>query len=211
MERLKAIKEQLISQVQSQMSDLKKVDAQELGAVIDMIKDLAETMYYCSITEAMEQSSEQGEDKKNTYYYMEKYLPYYPDRDYDYYNKGKMYYGDRMYYGNGGNSSSSGGSSGNGGNSSSGNSGTNYYEERYPISFKDEREGRSGTKRKMYMESKQTHQDTSKKIKIPAMKVVTFKAGSDFKAAVKQYAFELRKLLSGSFLMPTKKICSIKI
>ena len=28
-------------------------------------------------------------------------------------------------------------------------------------------------------------QDPSKKIKIPAMKVVTFKAGSDFKAAVK--------------------------
>lgn len=164
MEQLKTIKEQLVAQVLGQMGDLKRVDTKELGEVIDMIKDLAETMYYCSITEAMEQSSEQGEDKKNTYYYMEKYLPYYPDRDYDYYNKGKMYYGDRMYYGNGGNSSSSGGSSGNGGNSSSGNSGTNYYEERYPISFKDEREGRSGTKRKMYMESKQTHQDTSKKI-----------------------------------------------
>lgn len=164
MEQLKMIKEQLVAQVASQMGDLKKVDTKELGEVIDMIKDLAKTMYYCSVTEAMEKASENEEDpRRSTYYYMEKYLPYYPydssERDYDYYNKGRMYYNDS---GRGSSSSGNNGSS-NSGNSSS-NSGTSYYEERYPISLRDEREGRSGTRRKMYMESKQMHHDTPKKI-----------------------------------------------
>ena len=46
---LKNIKEQLIAQVQNQMTDLKCVDTKELGEVIDMIKDLSEAVYYCEI------------------------------------------------------------------------------------------------------------------------------------------------------------------
>lgn len=66
-----------------------------------------------------------------------------------------------MYY----NDSGSGrGSSQTGNNESSGSSGRNYYEEPYPMVWKDEREGRSGPKRRMYMESKATHQDSAKKI-----------------------------------------------
>ena len=129
MERLKALKEQLMAQVEGQMGDLRCVDTHELGEVIDMIQDLAKTMYYCSVVEAMEDAKE-NEEKRSTYYYMEKYLPYYPqsDRDMDY-GKGRM-----------------------------------YYEEEYPMNFHDTREGRSGASRKMYMESKQTHQDQTKKI-----------------------------------------------
>ena len=74
-------------------------------------------------------------------------------RDEDYYSKGRMYYGDN------------GNQNGNMSNSNSSTGGNrNYYEEKYPISFRDEREGRSGSRRRMYMESKQTHQDTAKKI-----------------------------------------------
>ena len=40
MERLKAMKEALVSCAQSNMGNLDNVDAQELGEVIDMIKDL---------------------------------------------------------------------------------------------------------------------------------------------------------------------------
>jgi hypothetical protein len=40
------------------MGDLKKVDTKELGEVIDMIKDLAETMYYCEIYKQMEEKQE---------------------------------------------------------------------------------------------------------------------------------------------------------
>lgn len=55
MERLKRIKDCLICVVESHMDDLDAVDAKEMGEVIDMIKDLSETMYYCSIVKAMEE------------------------------------------------------------------------------------------------------------------------------------------------------------
>lgn len=74
MKQLKAIKQALVSQVQTQLGDIKKVDAKELGEVIDMVKDLEEAMYYCSIIEAMEQSQEEKEQSSsynNINYYME--------------------------------------------------------------------------------------------------------------------------------------------
>lgn len=47
-----------------------------------------------------------------------------------------------------------------------GQSSSSYYTERdYPIHLRDEREGRSPIKRKMYMESKTKGMDTSKSIK----------------------------------------------
>lgn len=58
MEELRSIEKCLISQVKVQCSDLKQVDARELGEVVDMIKDLEEAMYYCSIIEAMEKGSD---------------------------------------------------------------------------------------------------------------------------------------------------------
>ena len=78
MERLKSIKCQLISCVESQMGDLKSVDTKELGEVIDMIKDLAKAIYYCTVTEAMEKTH--GSEGK----YSDKYYPYdyYQDMDY---------------------------------------------------------------------------------------------------------------------------------
>ena len=75
MEQLKSIKQCLVSAVQSQLGDLKKTDAKELGEVIDMIKDLEEAMYYCSITEAMEKSAEEKEQNISYVPYME-YAPY---------------------------------------------------------------------------------------------------------------------------------------
>lgn len=61
MKQLKSIEQCLVYAVQSQLEDLKKIDTKELGEVIDMIKDLEEAMYYCSITEAMEKSAEEKE------------------------------------------------------------------------------------------------------------------------------------------------------
>ena len=72
MEQLKNIEQCLISQVQAQMGDLKKVNAKELGEVMDMIKDLEEAMYYCSIIEAMDKSKEDNQQPPmNISYYME--------------------------------------------------------------------------------------------------------------------------------------------
>jgi len=55
-DNLKTMKEQLMSCVQGQLGDLSKVDAHELGEAVDMIKDLSEAIYYCTITESMEKS-----------------------------------------------------------------------------------------------------------------------------------------------------------
>ena len=68
MKRLKCIQDILIECVEGQMENLPNVDTKELGEVIDMIKDISETMYYHEITEAME-----GDEIK----------------------KGRMYYGDK--------------------------------------------------------------------------------------------------------------------
>mgnify|MGYP003301599559 CR=1 FL=1 len=54
MERLKHMKETLTCLIENQMSHLDQVDTKELGEAIDMIKDLEEAIYYCTITEAME-------------------------------------------------------------------------------------------------------------------------------------------------------------
>lgn len=70
-EDLKAMKDCLISQIQAQMTHLECVDTKELGEVIDMVKDLEEAMYYCSIVEAMEHSTSQ-EDSSNIMYYTER-------------------------------------------------------------------------------------------------------------------------------------------
>ena len=59
MERLKAMKETLMSAAQSQMGNLASTDTKELGEVIDMIKDLEEAIYYCSITESMKEHKEE--------------------------------------------------------------------------------------------------------------------------------------------------------
>ena len=55
MERLKKIKDTLLCEIESQLcGNLALVDTKELGEVVDMVKDLSETMYYCSVAEAME-------------------------------------------------------------------------------------------------------------------------------------------------------------
>ena len=173
MEHLKSIKEQLIAQVQAQMADLKCVDAKELGEVIDMIKDLAQAEYYCEIYKQMKEASEQQKESNN-YYYTERYMPM-PD----YYRDMERSNG-RMYYSGGGNSSSSSQSSG----GNSGSSGTQYYSSRYQPNpwggyeeepyydkdfvlqhLRDEREGRSPMKRKMFMESKSNGSDSNKSMK----------------------------------------------
>lgn len=69
MEQLKNIKHSLVSLVETQLGDLKKTDAKELGEVVDMIKDLEEAMYYCSIIQAMEESKDKT--TQNINYYME--------------------------------------------------------------------------------------------------------------------------------------------
>jgi hypothetical protein len=61
MEQLKQMKEALVGCVQGQVyNNLQDVDAQELGAAIDMIKGLSEAIYNCPITGAREEGVRTG-------------------------------------------------------------------------------------------------------------------------------------------------------
>lgn len=66
-ERLENIEKALLSCVESQTSDLKNVDAHELGEAVDMIKDLTEAIYYQTITEAMKETKQQPTEIRNFY------------------------------------------------------------------------------------------------------------------------------------------------
>lgn len=153
MKELENMKEQLISIVCSQMSDIKSVDTKELGEAVDMIKDLSEAAYYCSIVKAMDE----GVEKKDYDYYKNHYdpeherryypiMPYYDDDRRIYYNDDKDNRGTRP--------------------GSNGMSPYYYREYEYPkdITRRDPKEGRSPISRKMYMESKELHQDAGKKM-----------------------------------------------
>ena len=84
MKNLESMKETLIGCIQGQLSHLDSVDAKELGEVVDMVKDLSEAIYYCTITDAMKEKDE------HRYYAPER-----RDMDRD---KGRMYYPGDMYY-----------------------------------------------------------------------------------------------------------------
>ena len=116
MKQLERMKDHLVSLVDNQLSHVETADTKELGDAIDMIKDLAETMYYCTITEAMHERKQEPE-REHRYYV--------PMRDIDK-RYGRMYYDPEM---------------------------------------RDYREGRSSMSRKTYMESKELHHPTEKKMK----------------------------------------------
>lgn len=152
-EALKTMKDQLMSCVQGQLGDISKVDAHELGEAVDMIKDLAEAIYYCTITESMEKAEEKEQAPVNNINYYTTPTSYnrmmYPDyRDMERTN-GYMYYPNQ--------GSSTGGNNQGGSNSSS----MSYYTEM----MRDPREGRSPMRRRMYMEGKEMHKDTNSQLR----------------------------------------------
>lgn len=68
-ERLKSMEERAMCLAEQGLNqDVSAINAKELGEIIDVVKDLAETKYYCSVTKAMEESEEAEK-------YMKKYLP----------------------------------------------------------------------------------------------------------------------------------------
>ena len=154
-ERLKAMKEAFMCAVEGQMYNLAEVDAEELGEVVDMIKDLSEAIYYCEVAKAMEESEKhKGEEMM---YYTEGRMTDKRDMPRMYYSGGSSGSGNQ-----GGSSNGSGSTSG----SSSGNGNSSQYSEReFPMAFADRREGRSSRSRRMYMEAKETHQDKATQMK----------------------------------------------
>ena len=131
-ERMKHMKETLMNCVSGQLGDLSSVDSKELGEAMDMIKDLSEAIYYCTITESMEKSKKEEQESSKMY-----------PVDYRYYRDMGREYGN-MYY------TDSHGVSHPSANMTTGNQNMR----NYPIELRDYREGRSPMTRKNYMERK---------------------------------------------------------
>lgn len=143
MERLKHMEEVLMGCVQAQLSHLDTVDTEELGQAIDMIKDLEQAKYYCSIVKAMEEA-EEDEPKEMSHRHRDMNRVY-----------GRMYYEgpDGRYPWKKRDRDEDWES-------------YPYYPERgREIDIRDSREGRSPVTRRMYMESKQLHKDKTEKVK----------------------------------------------
>ena len=151
-EELKTIKSHLISAVMGQMGDLKGVNTHELGEAIDMIKDMSEAIYYCTIAESMDKVEEQEKMRtvSNVNYYTTQMYPDHRDMERT---------GGYMYYpGGSGSNTMNGTSSSNSSTSNSGN-GRSYYTQ-----MRDPRQGRAAYRRRLYMEGKQQHKDAKSQL-----------------------------------------------
>lgn len=167
---------------------IEEIDTEEFGKVTDIIKDLSEAMYYRTLTEAMKEA-EYGEDYDYIGAYDEHERKGYRGQPRD--SKGRYisrrgrrmgyeepiymndmypmeYYRDmdrmdgKMYYTSGSMSTNSMGSQGQSSNSSSNMSGNRGYSDRMA---RDSREGRSGERRRGYMEAKEQGMDKQAKMK----------------------------------------------
>lgn len=151
-EKLKWMKDCLVCVVENQLCNLEEVDTKELGEAIDMIKDLEEAIYYCTVTEAM------NNPEKEKMWEMKKGDHHQENGD------SRMYYGYPMMYADGGYNANGGqthmGNSGS--HSNMGSGGRNYYSE--PMHY-DAREGRSYNSRRMYMEAKDMNKDKTTQLR----------------------------------------------
>ena len=145
-EELKSMKTQLVGCVQGQLSHLETVNTKQLGQAIDMIKDLSEAIYYCTITKAMEKPDKEKQETINNITYYTTPTKMYPDyyRDMER-NNGYMYYPSHT-------NSTTNGNNGN----------VSYYNEGM---MRDPREGRAALRRRMYMEGKEQKRDPNSQMK----------------------------------------------
>lgn len=165
-DRLKHMKETLMCAVEMQLCDLGEVDTKELGEAIDMIKDLEEAIYYCTVTEAMKGNGTEmeWEMKKGGHHQEENgdsrmYYNGNGGRNYmmPYNDSGMMYArrrrADGTFYSD----------SGEGNNSYNDN--RNYMDNGTGAMWRDEREGRSYNSRRMYMEAKDMKRDKATQLR----------------------------------------------
>lgn len=206
-ERLKHIKQNLLTCIEGQMCNIQEADAEELGAAVDMLKDLEEALYYCTITEAMEGKGDsefklEGEKHREHMQYNDGGRSYYPM---------PMYYDSGMRsYNNGGTSSGSRGSSmsyDNGGQrrNSNGEFMSNYSE---PMMTKDHREGRSPEVRRMYMEAKENNGD--KGVQMRELEHYMQELSSDVVEMIQESTSEEKQFLEKRLLALASKIGQMK-
>lgn len=199
MYHLKQMKDRLVDAIEKQVNgNLEYANTEELGDAVDMVKDLSEAIYYCTITEAMEDKSQvqQGSHYPATHYYNEPMMP----RNYpvEYYTP--MRYNDYpvMYASNGGNGSGSN----SGGSRYYGDTSTRYmmYNDGYPMLSNGDR---SSMSRKRYMDGKM-HNDKAMQMK--ELEQYTQELASDLTDMIKDASPEEKQLLQQKISLLATKI-----
>lgn len=196
MDYIKEIKEIVAEQAYEQLKhNLDKVDTKELGEAIDIVKDMSEAAYYCSVVEAMEKAEKEAKENGQTVYYTERYLPMYLDRDmrdryinekYDRYYDGPRYAddqrhtGDRMYHRD-----------------------MPYYDFNEPVA-RDLREGRSPRARRMYMEGKEMHQ--GKEVQMQELEKYMGELSQDITEMIGDSTLEEKQMLHKKLAALTAKV-----
>lgn len=227
MEHLKSMKTKLVDCVEKQISgNLEYTNAQELGEAVDMIKDLSEAIYYCTITEAMEDKGQMknGSHYPAAHYYEDSGMRNYPtDYNYSMYMDYPIMYasgsqggnqgGSRNYtpmmYANDGNRQSQGESrnytpimyASNGGSTSS----YMYHspEYMYPPHIEHEYDGRSPMMRRRYMDGKKYN---DKQTQMQELEKYTQELASDLTDMIKDATPEEKTLLQQKISMLATKI-----
>ena len=212
MHKMKKIMEALEEAACHELSKgIQSVDTKEMGEVVDMIKDCAETMYYYSIYEAMKEAEDDDDDydeeerkehKKGKKHYrkptryrpqemaLDEYEYMTPEKRYEIEERmGRRYYPSHenwVTYTN---------------NSAMPNSSS--------TSVRDAREGRSGMSRKMYMEVKERHRGDSpdnKKIKINELEKYMKELSTDITDMIVDASPEEKTLLKQKLATLQQKI-----
>lgn len=197
MENLKQMKECLTSMVEGQIyGNLEQVDTKELGEAIDMIKDLAEAIYYCTITEAME--GEGYEEDGKMYYAPKKTMYNYPIRDYkEKYPYDIMYAQKNGRYPMGGRDVMY-----------DGHVRVNYPESVEHVyrdgAMRDPHEGKSGQRRKMYMEGQKMHHDKTKQMQ--ELEAYMAELAQDMSEMIQEASPEEKQLLQQKIAMLASKV-----
>jgi hypothetical protein len=194
MKRLNSMEDTLMSCVQAQLSHLDTVDTEELGQAIDMIKDLEQAKYYCSIVKAMEEA-EKDETEAMSHRHSKK-------RDMD------RVYG-RMYY-EGPDGDVKGRTPRQNRSRDEDWESYPYYPERgREIDIRDSREGRSPVTRRMYMESKQLHKDKAEKVK--ELEKYMQELSDDIVEMIEGASPEERQVLEKKMTSLTNKIAQLNL
>lgn len=203
MEKLKYMKSKLLDAIEKEISgNLEYTNAEELGEAVDMVKDLSEAIYYCTITEAMEDKSQyqNGSHYPATHYYSEPTMTRgYPD---EYYSPMRHNDGYPMMY-----ASSGGGRSPSDNGSSSryyDDTSTRYlmYNHDYPM-LPSGSGDRSSMTRRRYMDGK-THND--KQTQIKELEQYTQELATDLTDMIKDASPEEKQLLQQKISLLASKI-----
>lgn len=179
-ERLKHLKENLMTCVENQMCNIYEADTAELGEAIDMLKDLEEALYYCTITEAMEKGGE-GKSHNGTH---------------DEHGRSYMMYNDgRSSRPRNGNSGENGGS-------------RPEYDYMDHGMNRDYREGRSPEIRRMYMEARDMGKD--KTVQIKELEHYMQELSTDIVEMIQEAGVDERQYLEKKLLALASKIGQMK-